>query len=78
MPLETYALLAALEHGNPNEITAAGLLALVARAPETGGDAWVHQVGVQADKPFKSSNDNCDSDDDSDDNGNDGDGRMDF
>ena len=78
LPHETYALLAALEHGNPNELTAAGLLALVARAPETGGDAWVHQVGVQADKPFKSSNDNCDSDDDSDDNGNDGDGRMDF
>ena len=38
----------------------------------------MHQVGVQADKPYKPSNDDCDSDDDSDDNDNDGDERMDF
>jgi hypothetical protein len=78
LPHETYALLAALEHGNPNELTAAGLLALVARALEIDGDAWMHQVGVQVDKPYKPSNDDCDSDDGSDDNGDDGDGRMDF
>jgi hypothetical protein len=46
LPHETYALLAAFEHGNLNELTAAGLLALVARAPEIDGDAWMHQVVV--------------------------------
>jgi hypothetical protein len=75
---ETYALLAALEHGNPNELTAAGLLALVARATEIDGEAEMHQLGVQAGKPYKPPNDDCESDDDSDDNGNDGDGRMGF
>jgi hypothetical protein len=35
-------------------------------------------LGVQADKPYKPSNDDCGSDNDSDDNCNNGDGRMGF
>jgi hypothetical protein len=62
----------------PEQLTAAGLLALDARAPEIDGDAWMHEVGVEADKPNKPPIDDRDSDDDSDDNGNDGNGTMDF
>ena len=50
LPGGTYALLAALEGAAEEGPTAAALRALVDSVPEIDGDAWMHGVGVEADR----------------------------
>jgi len=55
-----------LEAANPNELTAAGLLALAAKIPEIDGDAFMRGVGAEADKPQHGGADDDSDNDDSD------------